>query len=382
MHFLSITWLAWIWLTVALYWLAPRPARLWVLTALTAVFLAIHSPESVGILAVFTAATAFVAARAHVTTWTAATVIVLFIGVLFYFKISQSIGGDFLLHTVLIPLGVSYYTFRCVHVILERVKGHLRPVPPVQILGYLFFLPTIVIGPINRIEDYQRDLMRQRFDPRMLSDGLERIVYGYAKITILSNYLTEGLLGEAIADHPAPDSSFVLYLKIVQNGLNLYFQFSGFSDIAIGFARLLGFRVIENFNWPYLKSNIGDFWRSWHISLSQWCRNYVYGVVVSVTRSPALGALSTMVAIGLWHEISLRFLFWGLYHGVGIIVWQRTSPYLRRLDAFIPDPIQPVVHVAKILLTVHFVWLGFVILTADTPAAALDIFGRIFMSWL
>ena len=382
MEFLSITWLFWIWITVALYWLAPRPARLYVLTTITAAFLVIHSAESAVILVAFTIVTALVARLAHVTAATAAIAITSMLIVLFGYKLNQTIGGTTLLQSIIIPLGLSYYTFRCIHVILERVKNHIPRVPANEIVGYLFFIPTIVVGPIHRIDDYRRDLLRQRFDPHMLSEGVERIIYGYAKITILSNYLVESLLDAQIDAMANPESPLVTYLRVVQNGLNLYFQFSGYSDIAIGFARLLGFRVLENFDWPYLKPNIRAFWRSWHISLTQWCRNYIYGSVVSVTRVPALGALATMTAIGLWHELSLRFLVWGLYHGVGIIVWQKWAPWGARLDAAMPGALQPAWHVVKVALTVNFVWLGFVILSVDGLAAAMETYRRLLLWWL
>jgi len=369
-------------MTVALYWLSPKQWRNPILVGITLIFLSVYSPTSAVILVAFAVVTYAATCHRLVHTYAAMAAVVFFVAVLFFFKIGQSVDEARLFETVVIPLGLSYYTFRCIHFVLERLKGHVPPIPAREVVGYLFFLPTIVVGPINRIDDYRRDLIRQRFDSELLSEGAERIVYGYAKIAILSNYLTEGMFGAYIADFPDQTAPLVLYMKIVQTGLNLYFQFSGFSDIAIGFARLLGFRIIENFNWPYLQSNIAAFWRSWHISLSQWCRNYIYGVVVSVTRSPALGALSTMVAIGLWHEISLRFLLWGAYHGIGIIVWQKVARYGDLVDTAVPTALAAPVHWLKVLMTVHFVWFGFVILTAETPMKAITIFRTMLFSWI
>jgi len=382
MHVLSVTWLLWMWLTVSLYWLVPREGRGLVLIALTAAFLVIHDPRSVVLLSAFTLITHGAARAPTVTTRMAVTAIGTMVAVLFLFKVGQTVQEDWLLHTLVIPLGLSYYTFRCIHVVLERLKGHLPTLSFRDLAGYLFFLPTLVVGPIHRIDDYRRDVVRQRFDSALLSEGAERILYGYAKIAILGNVLVEGQFGALIAAVPEDHEALVLYLTTVQTGLNLYFQFSGFSDIAIGFALLLGFRVIENFNWPYLQSNISAFWRSWHISLSQWCRHYIFGTVVSMTRSPTLGVLATMITIGLWHEISLRFLLWGTYHGLGIIVWQRTARWGERLDRMTPAALAGPVHVLKVLLTVHFVWFGFVILTAETPLRALDTFRIIFLSWM
>ena len=377
MSYLSITWLFWMWLTVSLYWLAPRQWRQLVLMALTVIFLASRAPESAALLLAFTAITHLAGNVAAPTLRPVAAGIVAMLGVLAWYKVTQQVEFDNLLDTLAIPLGLSYYTFRCIHFLMERYKAAIPRSTPAELAGYLLFLPTIVVGPIHRFDDYRRDLYRQRFDPSLISEGAERILYGYAKIVILSNFLTQGVFGDYIASFPDRDAPVVIYLEIVQNGLNLYFQFSGYSDIAIGFARLLGFRVMENFNWPYLQPNISAFWRSWHMSLSRWCRDYVYSVVVAKTRSPALGAMATMIAIGLWHEISLRFLLWGAYHGIGLIVWQKSLGWTTRFEQSLPETALPVVHVAKVVFTVHFVWFGFLILTAETPGAALVTFGRL-----
>ena len=378
MSYLSVTWLFWMWCTVALYWLAPRAWRQLVLMGLTIIFLASRSPESAVLLLVFTVITHLAGNISAPTFRPVAVAIVAMLGVLGYYKITQPVNLDNLMDTVAIPLGLSYYTFRCIHFLMERYKAAIPRATTAELAGYLLFLPTIVVGPIHRFDDYRRDLHRQRFDPAMLSEGAERILYGYVKIVILSNFLTEGVLGDYIAGLEDPEAQHVIYLEIVQNGLNLYFQFSGYSDIAIGLARLLGYRVIENFNWPYLQPNISAFWRSWHISLSRWCRDYVYSVVVAKTRSPALGAMATMIAIGLWHEISLRFLLWGAWHGIGLIIWQKSLGWTTRFEQSLPETALPVLHVIKVAVTVHFVWFGFVILTAGTPAEALRTFGRLF----
>ncbi len=382
MHLLSITWLFWIWITVSLYWIVPRSGRVELLATITGIFLLVHAPVSGLVLVVCTLITWSVARRAAVTTPVAIAGIGVLVMILITFKLGQSFDHLRLLETVVIPLGLSYYTFRCIHLILERLKGHVEVVCFRDVVGYLFFLPTIVIGPIHRFGDYRRDLIRQRFDPDLLSEGVERIIYGYAKIAILSNYLVGAVFGryiDRIGDDAMPLS---LYLTTVQEGVNLYLQFSGLSDVAIGFARLLGFRVMENFNWPYLQSNIAAFWRSWHISLSQWCRDYIYSVVVSISRSPALGAICTMCVIGLWHEISFRFLAWGAWHATGIIIWQRSRMVTERYSFELPGPIAASVHVLKVVLTVHFVWFGFVILNADGVWAAFERYRLMLLFWL
>jgi alginate O-acetyltransferase complex protein AlgI len=382
MTFLSVEWIAWMWATTAVYWIMPKPWRLPFLAALTLSFLLLYNPVSAFILSASTALVFLVTRQERASGLQVGLAIAALVVVLFSYKIGQRIDGSALIDTVLIPLGLSYYTFRCVHVLIERLKSHIPPLQAPELIGYLFFLPTIWIGPIHRIDDYRRDLARQRFDTRLISEGAERILYGYAKVAVLSNFLTEGVFGDWILTLPDQEAPGVIYLTIVKDGLNLYFQFSGFSDIAIGFARLLGFRVMENFNWPYFQSNISAFWRSWYISLSQFCSLYINNVVLSLTRSPTLGALATMTVIGLWHEVSLRFLLWGAYHALGLTVWRKFSPVGARIDAATPQALHGLSRFIKILMTVHFVWFGWVILLSDNPAVALDTFGKLLFFWL
>ena len=151
------------------------------------------------------------------------------------------------------------------------------------------------------------------------------------------------------------------YLECVAFGANIYFQFAGYSSVAIGFALLLGFRIIENFDHPFLRPNISAFWRCWHISLSSWCRDYVYMPVAASTRSVALGAVASMVVIGLWHEISLRYLAWGLYHAGGILVWQGFQRVKRRLPRTRAQWARLAATAAAVALTFNFVMLSFAI---------------------
>lgn len=360
--------------TFSLYWLTPARWRQWSLVTLTLAFLVYLSPASALILTVFTGITAWIAARPPPSGKLIWAATLAFVAVLAFYKTgARGQPIEVIITEGLIPLGLSYYTFRCLHLIYERYRGRFKEAPLQEIVGYLFFLPTIVVGPIHRFDDYQRDRYRVRLDPALLGQGMERILYGYVKIGFLGNYLVTGKVGGWIAALPPEQASLAAYLWIVQGGFNLYFQFSGFADIAIGFSRLLGFRVLENFNWPYLQKNLSDYWRNWHISLTGWCRDYVYTAVVSSSRSPALGALATLIAIGLWHELSLRFICWGLFHGFGLIVWQRfqdIKPYLPQIEMPV---VKHILNVLSILLTVHYVWFGFAIVRTASLSEALAV---------
>lgn len=363
------------WLTVGLFWLAPPGWRDCVLMGLSLAFLALISPLSALLLVGFfgivhSAVNVAQPVLRHVVI---ATCII--VATLIAFKIRQAMvlsDTATLLEAVAIPLGLSYYTFRCIAFLIERYKGRIGPTRWRDLAAFLFFLPTFVVGPIHRFDSFLADRRRHRFDTGLMSMGTERIILGYAKIVLLGNVLTGQIMGGWIAGLDRPDGLLALYLGIVRDGINLYVQFAGHCDIAIGFAALLGFRIMENFDNPYFKPNLQAFWQSWHISLSRWCREYIYGVVVARSRSPALGVLATMIVIGLWHEISLRFVLWGAWHGGGLIIWQQFQQVREASTLTIPAALRGPVHVLSVLLTVHYVWLGFVILTAPSFASVLD----------
>ena len=381
MNFLSFDWFAWMAGAVAVYWLLPPSWRDRGLAFMTLGFLAFYAPASAIYLILFTLASYYFTRVDPVPGWRVGGVAALIVVVLVHYKLRVAADSGDVVDDVLIPLGLSYYSFRCLHYLIERWRGGLPRHDLGDLVCYLFFLPTIVVGPIHRFEPFRRDLHRKRWDASMLSEGMERILYGYVKIAVLGNFLVSAKIAGWIVALGPEHVALATYLDMVRRGLNIYFQFSGFSDIAIGFALMLGYRVMENFNWPYLQTNISAFWRSWHISLSSWCRDYIYTVVLSFTRSPALGALATLLVIGLWHELSFRYLAWGAWHAAGLIVWQQ----FQRIKPMLPTIGHPLargaVHALSLLLTVHFVWFSFVLVSQPDFAAAGRVYATILFSW-
>ncbi|GAB6054098.1 D-alanyl-lipoteichoic acid biosynthesis protein DltB [Magnetospira thiophila] len=367
MHYVTLEYLLWMIGTFSLYWLSPAAWRQVVLVLLTVALLVHESPLSAGLLVLFTALTAALVRQPRPHGGQVAGMSALMVSVLIYFKLGatgQSVEN--IVTDALIPLGLSYYTFRCLHLMFERYRGRFGDATTWEVIGYLFFLPTLLVGPIHRFGAYQRDLYRVRLDRAMLSQGLERILYGYVKIGFLANHLVNGTLGIYVDQLPPEQAALQAYLWIVQGGLNLYFQFSGFADISIGFSRLLGFEVMENFNWPFLRRNLSEYWRCWHMSLTSWCRDYIYTSVVSFSRSPALGAIATLLVIGLWHELSLRFVCWGLYHGFGLVVWQAFQDVKAHLPEVRTGWMRHLLTGLSIIFTVHYVWFGFAIVRKDS----------------
>lgn len=387
MNFLSIEWIAIIVITVSLHWICPSRWRKLLLIVITASFLAVFSLESLCILTIFSVLTYSLTKGERVSLLNLVLSVFFVFAVLSYFKIRFSVAGGKagdIIVSAAIPLGLSYFSFRCVHFIFERFRNTVRQPAFVDFVGYLFFLPTIVIGPINRFNDYFNQVYELKWSASKISNGLERILFGFVKISVLGNYLASTMMGNLISSIPPENIPLLLYLKIIQDGFTLYFIFAGYSDVAIGFALLLGFRIMENFDNPYLQKNITDFWRGWHISLSSWCRDYVYLPVLGSTRNPYIATLASFSVIGLWHELSLRYITWGLYHGVGILIC-RQFKMLTRKNGMINKtfPMKNiVVSCVSILLTQHYVFFGLVIVNQPDFKSVLNIYRTVLFFWI
>jgi alginate O-acetyltransferase complex protein AlgI len=359
--------LLWLAFTVAMSWTVPRRLLPLAWSGLCAVYLGYYSPWSLPMLALVTATTglALITGRGRHGLVLST---VGFCGLLFV--VYRSLGATSGVLDTLGVLGFAYYVLRAIHVLLEGYAGRLPAMRWPDLMSYLWFLPTIQVGPIHRFQPFHRDLARRRWDNELFSRGMQRILWGYAKIILLANYLVNDKFASWVGSMD-PSSWWYHYLDTLQYGLNLYFKFAGYSDIAIGFSLMIGFRVMENFNFPFLARDISDFWRRWHISLSSWCRDYVYTPVFSITRVPALAAIATMLVLGLWHELSLRYLLWGAWHGLGIAVcqqWKR-SRAASTLNAGVSGKFWAPV---ALFVTLNFVILSFVITGADSIPEMLD----------
>ena len=259
-----------------------------------------------------------------------------------------------------IPIGLTFCSLRCIHYVIEGYKQKLEPHSFRQYCAYLFFLPTLAYGPVHRFPAYLTDARRHRWDPRKFAKGLERILFGYVKITFVSHFLFGAFLATKIAAIGPEHVQLITYLTVLGKGFSLYFLLSGYADVAIGFALLLGFRVMEDFKWPFFSANISDFYRSWHISLSSWCREYIYVPALAITRRPRLAGFAAMVIFALWHEISVNYLIWGAFNGIGIVVWQEFRQRAMDRPAEPRAAVRWIKKVFSILFTVHFMVFGFV----------------------
>ena len=306
--------IAWSIPLIIVSWVLPKKYVLLSQILITAIFILYQSPISLFLLTFISFGNFYIL---HKSKWSNSIKITLSLSLLILLisvaKILFSIDENWVM-----PLGLSYYAFRNIHYTLEYYKGKIQNENILFYLAYNFFLPVFIIGPIHRYQDFIKDWHRRRFNAEFFSMGFEHIVYGIAKIVILGNYLLTSRGKLFVDDLPEKYIWLKAYLETLRFALNAYFQFAGFSDVAIGISLLLGFRIIENFNYPFLATNMQAFWTRYHISLSTFCKDYIYTPITSFYRKPMLGMLFTMLIIGLWHEVSLRYLIWGVIQMLGI----------------------------------------------------------------
>lgn len=352
--------LGWLGLISLLAWGAPARWQPLVILLGGAGLLGGYAPLSLALLAVSCAVSFAVAHmrrhRALATRLTIAAMVSGYVALLWGSRAESGLA-------LILPLGMAYYVLRTVHYLVEANLDRLRPHRLVDYAAYQFLPSTLFFGPIHRFDAFQRDLARRRWDPRLISRGLGRVLVGAVKIVIVGNFIIVERLHYNAATDLLAGGPADIYRHSLLFWANLYVQFSGYSDIAIGFAALMGFSVRENFNWPILARNIGDFWQRWHMSLSSWCRDYVYMPVLARGRLPLLATTASMVVLGLWHAISAHYLLWGLYHALGMTVWRRFSALAGPTLAALPRPVRLAWTGLSVFLTLNFVLFSFAVTT-------------------
>ncbi|MBK2045036.1 hypothetical protein IB644_00480 [Allofrancisella guangzhouensis] len=219
-------------------------------------------------------------------------------------------------------IGFSYFMCRQIHCLIDVYSGKIGKLSFSDYIAYQLFLPTIYTGPINRYQIFERQFKRLKFDSKKLSISIERIVYGCFKFIFVANYIVVLKLLPLISINTTSTSILNLYGLSIVFWSYLYFAFSGLSDVAIGFSGCFGITIEENFNYPYKAKNIMDFWQRWHITLTSWVKDYVFMPVFSKFRSRTIAIVLALIAIGLWHQISIYYLVWGVYQALGIVIFQ------------------------------------------------------------
>jgi alginate O-acetyltransferase complex protein AlgI len=240
-------------------------------------------------------------------------------------NISNSIlGTHFDVSSIILPVGISFFTFQSLSYTIDVYRKRMEPVGNIIDFGfYVSFFPHLVAGPIVRASVFIPQIYQEfRLSKHEFSHALYMISKGLIKKIIISNFIAINLV-DRVFDAPSIYSGFENLLGIYGYGLQIYCDFSGYTDIAIGVALILGFRLPVNFNSPYKAASITDFWKRWHISLSQWLRDYVY-ISLGGNRKGKIrtffNLMITMLLGGLWHGASLKYIIWGGLHGIGLVI--------------------------------------------------------------
>lgn len=343
-------------------WALPHRFQLTAIAGVGIIFLLLASPYSVAILLSLGILSFYLTPVTKFSGIGLLLALLCIIIILFVFLKSRVTLGESDLSQVY-ALGFAFYSLRIINYFVEDRTGKLSRHTLSEYLKYLFFFPTINAGPVNLFSTYLRDSKRRRWDISNLSFGLGRIIHGYFKIVVLANYFVQRELEIQMA-LIGTDSWLGAYLYCLSYGLNLYFQFSGYSDVAIGIGRIAGFTIPENFRYPFLSCNIRDFWKRWHISVTDWFRKHLFYPLISYTRSFSLSAVVVMICLGFWHELSWRYLIWGAYHGFGIAIFQIYRNFIGSKITFSNKWVHGLQTVISWFITFNFVILSFAITRA------------------
>jgi len=222
-----------------------------------------------------------------------------------------------------LPIGISFFTFQAMSYIIDVYRGKTKSQKnPGKVALYISFFPQLIAGPIVRYTDIAKHLEHRKETLSKFSYGVKRFVIGLSKKMIIANVLAYP--ADIIFNLPQEELQFSLtWLAIICYSLQIYFDFSGYSDMAIGLGRMFGFKFPENFNYPYISRSITEFWRRWHLSLSTWFRDYLYIPLGGSRKSESrtyFNLLIVFLLCGLWHGASWNFLVWGLIHGLMLII--------------------------------------------------------------
>jgi alginate O-acetyltransferase complex protein AlgI len=284
---------------------------------------------------------------------------------------------------IVLPIGISFFTFQAMSYVIDAYRDNLRPVGLLDFAVYLSFFPHLVAGPIVRAVEFLPQL-RVRPDPRYIdaSRAFRLIVAGLFKKVVVSSFLASTIVDKVFAapnNHSALEVLFAVYGYAFQ----IYADFSGYTDIAIGCALLLGIKFPPNFDSPYRSLSLQEFWRRWHMTLSRWLRDYLY-ISLGGNRNGRWqtyrNLMLTMLIGGLWHGASWTFVVWGGIHGTGM-VWERMAADRRRALGLAAPADTPARRVLRWAVTFHVVCLAWIFFRARTFGIAMDMLARLFTGW-
>ena len=314
------------------------------------------------------------------------SIILLDLAPLVYFKyagfavfcLNRLLNNNFSLPDIALPIGISFYTFQAISYSIDIYKKKFTlDISFLEYIFYLSFFPLLFAGPITRAETFFPQVRRhQPMSERLAYMGLWLIILGILKKGVVADYIAQ--YNNWIFDSPLTYSGFENLMGMLGFSMQIYLDFSGYSDISIGIAALMGIRLRDNFRFPYQSLNVTEFWRRWHISLSTWFRDYVYiplGGNKKGKLRTGIHCLITLLLVGIWHGSSIMFVIWGVLHGSALVVHKAFQRWLRLIpDTWFTKPF-------SLLLTATFIICSWTVFRSPDINTASIIFRQVFTNF-
>jgi alginate O-acetyltransferase complex protein AlgI len=397
--FCSLQFLAFFVTVFTIYWLMPwKPARVYLLLVSSFTFYAAWNKQ-LAVLIACTTVLDYLIGRGLVSCksdrWRKVllfTSLGVNLGLLAYFKytnffidsLKTLLDGSGLTTSwttlqLIVPFGISFYTFEAINYTIDVYRGKAPAERNLaNFMVFILFFPHLIAGPIVRSRDFLPQIRRtKRWDWPRVQLGVQYFLMGMFKKMAIADHMEEFV--RPVFATPGAYGTSAVWLSVLAFAIQIYCDFSGYTDMAIGAAHMFGYKLTQNFNMPYIARNISEFWHRWHISLSSWLRDYLFiplGGSRGTERQTNRNLMITMTLGGLWHGAQWHFVFWGVLHGLLLIVHRQFRTFCKprpRLDAVLQSPLGTVVRVALTFLSVCVGWVFF---RAESLSAALTILHR------
>ncbi|MBQ3705615.1 MAG: MBOAT family protein [Clostridia bacterium] len=289
-------------------------------------------------------------------------------------SLNQLAGRDILpVPQIALPIGISFFTFQAISYVVDVYRGKAESSRKlISVALYISFFPQLIAGPIVKYQDISHQIENRQITADGVSEGFRRFIFGLSKKVLIANVL--GACSSRVLSYSVSSLDFrAAWVGALAYAFQIYYDFSGYSDMAIGLGKMFGFTFLENFRYPYLSASVGEFWRRWHISLGSWFREYVYiplGGNRKGTVRTCLHLAIVFLLTGLWHGANVTFILWGAYHGFFAVI-ERLG-FGKRLQKF-----RPVCVIGCFLI----VTIGWVLFSSPDTAYAVRYLGRMLLPW-
>lgn len=368
--------------TVLVYFCVRKELQNIVLIAFSLFFYAFGEPKNVLIMLLSIFVNFGFGLLMERTRWKKVTLILALLfnlGVLYVFKylnftvdtINRVFGTGLVVKKIALPIGISFFTFQILSYVVDVYRGNCKSQHNLLHMAlYISLFPQLIAGPIVRYTDVERQIQSREHSVDRVADGFLRFAIGFSKKVLIADQLSPLVRDVFLGKHP---SLLLHWVGIIAYALQIFYDFSGYSDMAIGLGRIFGFDFAENFDYPYISRSVREFWRRWHISLSSWFKDYLYIPLGGNRKGKMRTYLNLMIvffATGLWHGASFNFIAWGLFYGFFLVI-ERIG--FGRILTKIPAVFQH-------LYTLLVILVGWVFFRADNMSSALE-YLRCMFTW-